>query len=569
MQKVWWKEAVAYQIYPRSFMDSNEDGIGDLQGVISKLDYLEDLGINVIWICPIYKSPNDDNGYDISDYYDILDEFGTMDDFDELLEECHRRGIRLIMDLVLNHTSDEHPWFIESRSSRDNPKRNYYIWRDGKVGAEPNNWESMFNGSAWEYDGLTEQYYLHLYSVKQPDLNMENPLVRQELISMIRWWLDKGIDGFRVDAITHIKKLPGLPDMPNPRHLRYVDAMVGHRNVEGIHEFLQQFKRKAFADYDIMTVGEASGTPISEADKWIGEKNGAFNMIFQFEHVSLDFGAEGRWDCGPWSLAKLKQIMQKWQIGLDGVGWNALYLENHDQPRSVSRFGDPVKYHKESAKMLATFYMLMQGTPFIYQGQEIGMTNVHFHNLNEYRDVEIYNFYRERLMDGQDIEETMRRIRYRARDNARTPMQWRDSPHGGFSGVVPWIRVNPDYHCINVEQQLTDPDSILNYYKKLIALRKSSETLIYGKYGSYMDKHPEIFAYTRSLGDEIYLIVLNFYGNNLEFNIPQELGAYQRDIVLSNYEQDNRRLNDSFVMRPYEALVYKLDPQSFLNDEAE
>lgn len=558
MRKIWWKEAVAYQIYPRSFMDSNSDGIGDLQGIISKLDYLKELGIDVIWVCPIYKSPNDDNGYDISDYQDIMDDFGSMEDFDTLLREVHKRDMRIILDLVLNHTSDEHPWFVESRSSRDNPKRDYYIWRDAKDGAEPNNWESMFNGSAWEYDEMTDQYYLHLYSRKQPDLNMENPVVRQELVQMIRWWLDKGIDGFRVDAISHIKKLPGLPDMPNPNHLRFVNSMAGHQNIEGIGEFISQFRREGFAGYDIMTVGEASGIPITEVDSWIGEKNGAFNMIFQFEHVNIDFGPEGRWDCAPWNLADLKAIMNKWQTGLEGVGWNALYLENHDQPRSVSRFGDPLHYHKESSKMLATFYMLMQGTPFIYQGQEIGMTNVVFNELSDYRDVEIYNFYRERLMDGKDIEDTMRRIRYRARDNARTPMQWDDTPNSGFSTVLPWIRINPNYHENNVNQQMSDPDSILNYYKKLIALRKENEALIYGRYESRLTEHPEIFAYTRTFEDQTFLILLNFFGNTPMFAMPRELNERSRHVILSNYERVGQT-DDKFVLKPYEAIAYQLN----------
>lgn len=558
MRKAWWKEAVAYEIYPRSFMDSNEDGIGDLQGVISRLDYLKDLGIDVIWVCPIYRSSNNDNGYDISDYQDIMTEFGSMADFDRLLAEIHKRGMRLIMDLVLNHTSDEHPWFMEARSSRTNPKRDYYVWRDPRDGAEPNNWESVFNGSAWEYDELTGQYYLHLYSKKQPDLNMENPAVREELVRMIRWWLDKGIDGFRVDAITHIKKLPGLPDMPNPNNLRYVDSNPGHRNIAGIHEFLLQFKREAFADYDIMTVGEASGIPIAEADRWIGEENGALNMIFQFEHVNLDFGLEGRWDYAVWDLAELKQIMHKWQTGLEGTGWNALYMENHDQPRSVSRFGDPVHYHKESAKMLATFFMLMQGTPFIYQGQEIGMTNVEFPELSDYRDVEIYNYYRERLLDGKDVSETMRRIAYRARDNARTPMQWDDTLYGGFSSVVPWIRSNPNYHEINVEHQLADPDSILNYYKALIRLRKSTEVLIYGKYEAVLEEHPEIFAYSRTLGNEVYLIVLNFYGRTPDFQFPAEWSGRHPEVVLSNYERSDRSFGQ-FTLNPYEAIVYRVN----------
>jgi alpha-glucosidase len=385
MEKVWWKEAIAYQIYPRSFMDSNGEGIGDIQGVISKLDYLQALGIDVIWICPFYSSPNDDNGYDISDYQDIMEDFGTMADFDELLEAVHSRGMKLILDLVINHTSDEHPWFIESRSSKENPYRDYYIWQPGIPEKEPNNWESIFSGSAWEYDRETKEYFMHVFSRRQPDLNWENPKVRHDIYEMMNWCLDKGIDGFRVDAISHIKKVHGFPDLPNPKNLKYVPSYEGHMNREGIQEFLQELKKETFSKYDIMTVGEANGVKVNQADEWVGEENGIFNMIFQFEHLDL----WGTSVSGGIDIKALKETFNRWQTGLDGIGWNALFLENHDYPRSVSTWGDSEQYRVQSAKALATLYFLMQGTPFIYQGQEIGMTNVKFSSIEDYNDVAI------------------------------------------------------------------------------------------------------------------------------------------------------------------------------------
>lgn len=420
MEKKWWKEAVAYQIYPRSFMDSNGDGIGDIQGVISKLDYLSDLGIDVIWICPIYQSPNDDNGYDISDYKDIMKDFGTMEDFDELLDEVHHRGMKLIMDLVINHTSDEHPWFLESRSAKENPYRDYYIWHEGKDGKEPNNWESIFSGSAWEFDEKTKEYYMHVFSKKQPDLNWENEKVRHELYEMVNWWLDKGIDGFRVDAISHIKKVAGFPDLPNPEKLDYVPSFEGHMNRPGIQEHLKELKEKTFAKYDIMTVGEANGVTSDSADEWVAEDGGNFNMIFQFEHMGL-------WDKGeekPLDLIELKTILTNWQNGLEKInGWNALYLENHDQIRSVNKFGSTA-YRVESAKCLAALYFLMKGTPFIYQGQELGMTNVKFDSIDDYDDVGMINYYRIQREKGDSHDEIMKVIWETGRDNSRTPMQW-------------------------------------------------------------------------------------------------------------------------------------------------
>jgi alpha-glucosidase len=556
MNKKWWKEAVVYQIYPRSFMDSNGDGIGDLQGIISKLDYIKDLGIDVIWICPMYKSPNDDNGYDISDYKEIMDEFGTMADFDRLLEEVHARGMKLILDLVVNHTSDEHPWFIESRSSKDNPKRDWYIWRDGKNGKEPNNWESIFSGSAWEYDETTGQYYLHIFSKKQPDLNWENAEVREAIYEMINWWLDKGIDGFRVDAISHIKKLPGLPDLPNPENLPYVPSFAGHMNREGIHEFLTELKERTFANYDIMTVGEANGVSVEQADEWVGEQNGKFNMIFQFEHLGL-------WDKGPnksVDLIALKKILTKWQKGLENVGWNALFFENHDQPRSVSTWGNDKEYLVESAKMLGACYFFMQGTPYIYQGQEIGMTNVKFDSIDDYDDVGMKNYYRIERAKGRSHEEIMQIIWERGRDNSRTPMQWSDEPNAGFTTGKPWLGVNPNYVHINVEKQLNEPDSILNFYKKMIRLRKEHQLFIYGTYDLLLEDHPDIFAYTRTLANKKAIVICNFGAKEPIFTLPAGLTYSKCELVLYNYGvASGTELPESFKLLPYETRVYLLE----------
>lgn len=554
MKKIWWKEAVAYQIYPRSFMDSNGDGIGDLQGVISKLDYLQDLGIDVVWISPIYRSPNDDNGYDISDYQDIMDDFGTMADFNLLLEEVHRRKMKLIMDLVINHTSDEHPWFIESRSSKDNPYRDYYIWHPGKDGKEPNNWESIFSGSAWEYDEQTKEYYMHIFSKKQPDLNWENPLVREELYKMVNWWFDKGIDGFRVDAISHIKKVPQFPDLPNPDKKKYVPSMNGHMNREGIQVFLEELKQETFAKYDLMTVGEANGVNVDQAEEWVGEKTGKFNMIFQFEHLDLwGKGASGRLD-----IHALKKTLTKWQTGLDGVGWNALFLENHDQPRSVSTWGNDQELRDKSAKCLAAMYFLMQGTPFIYQGQEIGMTNVKFDSIDDYNDVAIKNLYKSEREEGKSNVEILEAIWSSGRDNSRTPMQWNGhESNGGFTTGTPWIKVNPNYVEINVEDALQDPGSIYHFYKKLINLRKENETLIYGSYNLIIEDDDSIYAYTRTLGNDTFVVITNLFAERAEFILPKGLNAKDAVFCLGNYSVESVELS-VLTLQPYEARVYRI-----------
>lgn len=553
MNKVWWKEAVAYQIYPRSFMDSNGDGIGDLKGIIQKLDYLKDLGIDVLWISPFYKSPNDDCGYDISDYCDIMDEFGTMADFDLLLSEVHKRGMKLIADLVINHTSDEHPWFIESRSSLDNPKRDWYIWRDGKDGAEPNNWESIFSGSAWEYDDETKQYYMHLFSKKQPDLNWENEEVRQALYDMVNWWLDKGIDGFRVDAISHIKKEEGLSDLPNPTGLKYVSSFEKHMNVEGIHPLLEDLKKNTFDKYDIMTVGEANGVKIEDAELWVGEQEGKFNMVFQFEHLGLwkDNGESGK------DIIGLKQILSKWQKGLYNKGWNALYIENHDLARIVSTLGDDELYWKESATSLAVMYFLMQGTPFIYQGQEIGMTNVHFKTVEEYQDVQSTGLYYSKLEQGMAHENIMEIIWATARGNSRTPMQWDETVNGGFSSGTPWLAVNPNYKEINVAQQLADEESILNFYKKMIQLKKSHDVFTYGEYDLTLDNHPAIYAYTRTLDHEQVLILSNLTDQEVAFEL-EKMNLVFDQLMLSNYKVEEHEPMMKGTLKPYEARVYRI-----------
>ena len=545
----WRKDAVCYQIYPRSFKDSNGDGIGDLQGVISKLDYLKDLGIDVIWICPIFKSPNDDNGYDISDYQAIMSDFGTMNDFDELLEEVHKRDMKLILDLVINHTSDEHPWFLESKASKDSAKRDWYIWRDGKDGAEPNNWESIFSGSAWEYDDETDQYFLHLFSKRQPDLNWENKEVRQALYDTVNWWLDKGIDGFRVDAISHIKKEPGLKDMPNPDGLKYVSSFDKHMNVDGIHEFLKELKDETFAKYDIMTVGEANGVKANEADLWVGEKNGKFDMVFQFEHLVL-------WDekeDSKLNVLDLKKTLNRWQEGLYNVGWNALFIENHDIVRVVSKWGNDKEYWKESSKALAMMYFLQQGTPFIYQGQEIGMTNVKYESIEDYNDVSTHNRYRHNIEAGMSKEKALHHEWIVSRDNARTPMQWDASEKAGFTTGSPWIGINPNTCDINVESQEKDETSILSFYKSLIKIRKSNTTFVDGKCELVLPEHEQIYGYTRTDENGQFLVLCNLTDQEAKFDLDINLEGLH--ILLNSIE--NKNINNN-ILKPYEARLYKV-----------
>ncbi|MGL5777245.1 glycoside hydrolase family 13 protein [Cetobacterium sp.] len=549
---MWWKELIGYQIYPRSFKDSNEDGIGDLKGIIEKLDYLKDLGIDLIWVSPFFKSPNDDNGYDISDYRDILEEFGTMEDFDNLLSETHKRGMKLIIDLVINHTSDEHPWFIEARESKDSPKRDWYIWREGKDNEEPNNWESIFKGSAWEKCEKTDEYYLHLFSKKQPDLNWENEEMRREIYNMMNWWLDKGIDGFRVDAISHIKKVDGFPDMPNPDGKKYVDSFDMHMNIDGIQKYLKELKEETFAKYDIVTVGEANGVDAENADEWVGSENGKFNMIFQFEHLKL-WDYEGDTEFCPKAY---KDVLNKWQVALENKGWNALFIENHDIPRSTSTWGNDGEYWLESAKSFATTYFLQKGTPFIYQGQEIGMTNTVFNSLSEFQDVKSVNEGKEKLEAGMCEKTVLEILSNTSRDNARTPMQWDDSLNAGFTTGNPWLKVNSNYKNINVQNQIKDENSIYNHYKKLISLKKSSKTLIHGEFKLVLEDDKHIFAYLRELDNERYLILSNLSENEKKLNLS-EFNIKNEDIVLSNYKIIEKDLKE-FIVRPFESVVYKI-----------
>lgn len=547
MKRTWWKEAVIYQIYPRSFMDSNGDGIGDLQGIISRLDYLKYLGIDVIWLSPVYKSPNDDNGYDISDYQDIMDEFGTMEDFDELLAAAHARGIKIVMDLVVNHTSDEHQWFVESQKSRDNAYRDYYIWREGKdAQTPPNNWGSCFGGSAWQYDEKTGMYYLHLFSKKQPDLNWDNPKVRGEVFDMMTWWCDKGIDGFRMDVISMISKTKEMPDGKN--------GDFGPYCIHGpnVHHYLREMNEKVLSKYDIMTVGETAGVTTTLAQHYAGEDAHELDMVFQFEHVDGD-GKYGKWTDEKIPLVTLKKTLSRWQTELYGKAWNSLFWDNHDQPRAVSRFGDDRPMYREvSAKMLATCLHMLQGTPYIYQGEELGMTNYPFRRPSDFRDIESVNAYREWCSEGRLSHEVFWPcITFKSRDNARTPVQWDDSPHAGFTTGTPWIAVNPNYTEINAKAETADPDSVFHYYKKLIALRKAYPVVVYGKYETMMEDSEELYVYTRAFEKESLLVVCSFCDHDTNFTLPAEFAG--ASCLICNVE--NEYGNPKMTLKPYEAFV--------------
>ncbi|MBE0068150.1 glycoside hydrolase family 13 protein [Thermoanaerobacterium thermosaccharolyticum] len=558
MKKAWWKESVVYQIYPRSFKDSNGDGIGDLRGIIEKLDYLKFLGVDVLWLCPIYKSPNCDNGYDISNYKDIMDEFGTMEDFDELLFEAHKRGLKILMDLVVNHTSDEHIWFINSRKSKDNEYRDYYIWRKGKDGKEPNNWGSSFSGSAWEYDEATDMYYLHCFAKKQPDLNWENEKVRKEVQDIVKWWLDKGIDGFRMDVINMISKDQRFPDGIVPEGGLYGDMSPYVMNGPRVHEYLKELNEKVLSKYDIMTVGETPCVTPEIAIDYVGEDRNELNMVFSFEHMDIDKDVINLTK-KPLDLVELKKIMSKWQKGMSDRGWNSLYWNNHDQPRVVSRFGNDTEYWDKSAKMLATCLHMQQGTPYIYQGEEIGMTNVRFQDIEDYRDIAVINGYNEEvIIKGRSHEQYMQYIYDFSRDNARTPMQWDDSDNGGFTTGKPWIKVNPNYTKINVAKQIGDKDSILNYYRRLIKLRKENEIIIYGDFELILPDDKNIFSYTRKLNDEMLLVICNFTSNNVEFSLPDNINYVDKNLLISNYDVANDDNIENFELRPYESRVYLL-----------
>lgn len=544
MNRTWWKEAVVYQIYPRSFMDSNGDGIGDLAGIISKLDYLKNLGVDVLWLSPIYKSPNDDNGYDISDYYDIMDEFGTMADFDLLLNEAHARGLKIVLDLVVNHTSDEHRWFVESRSSKDDSKRDYYIWRKGKNGKPPNNWASIFTGSAWEYDPQTQEFYLHLFSKKQPDLNWENPEVKKEIFKMIRFWLDKGVDGFRMDVINFLAKMPGLPDAKVPENHPEDEPVLDdllYVNQPGMHEILHAMNRDVLSHYDVMTVGECGGlSPHSSLD-YVAEDRHELNMIFQFDIMS--------WDGTP--RDRLEKV-DKWYRAFRGKAWNTITFNNHDSPRQVSRLGDDNHYHKESAKLIATFLMTVPGTPYIYQGEEIGMTNVYFDTIDDYRDIDIRNRYQIEIKNGKSPLAALDYLAERSRDNARTPIQWNSNPCSGFTTGQPWINVNPNFKAINVQNNEEDPDSILNYYRRLIQFRKDNQAFIYGEFSPIETDSENVLMYQRNFDEQKFLVILNW--QSAEAELKAEIDIQNARHVFSNYSKPD---SNEKQMHPWEARIYK------------
>ncbi|WP_368182205.1 alpha-glucosidase [Anaerotruncus rubiinfantis] len=549
MQRAWWKEAVVYQVYPRSFCDSDGDGMGDLGGIRAKLDYLEELGVDVIWLSPVYQSPGKDNGYDISDYRDILPEFGTLADWDALLSDVHARGMRLIMDLVVNHTSDQHPWFLESRKSKENPYRDYYIWRDGKGGEEPNNWESIFSGSVWQYDEPTGQYYMHLFTREQPDLNWENPKVRREIKDIARFWLDRGIDGFRIDTANLYAKQPGLPDAPVTKAGKYQDAFKLHSNLPANHEWLRELHDEVFAPAGCMTVGETSGVTPQDGRDYTDPKRRELNMIIQFGHMTIDVG-KNKWEKAEYRPFALKKVLTAWQEGLNGIGWNCNYLSNHDQPRQVSRFGNDTRYRYESATMLATLIHTLQGTPFIYQGEELGMTNARFDRFEDFQDVEIHNWIAaERQKPDFNPVAALAQINRIGRDNARTPMQWDDSENAGFTSGTPWLRVNPNYPKINAKEQLANPHSVFQYYKKLIQLRKQHDVFVYGTFQDLLPDDPAIYSYVRTLESDQLFVLLNLTGEDLRLDAKPPAGK----ILLSNYT--GRPVWESGVLLPYEAQV--------------
>lgn len=546
--KRWWKEAVIYQIYPRSFNDSNGDGIGDIPGVIEKLDYLKWLGIDAIWLSPVFKSPNDDNGYDISDYCDIMDEFGTMADMEKLIEEAKKRDIRIIMDLVPNHTSDEHAWFVESRKSKDNKYRDYYIWRDPVDGHEPNDMTSMFSGSAWQFDETTGQYYLHIFSKKQPDLNWENPDVRKSMANIVEFWLDKGVGGFRIDVIENLGKIPDEKIVVNGPKL---------------HDYLKELYTEGFDSKgngeDVITIGECWSADIDIATKYTAPENKELSMVFQFEHVTVDEQkGKAKWDTKPVELKALRDILFKWQIN-HTKGWNTLFWNNHDLPRVVSHFGNDGEYRVESAKMLATLLHGMKGTPFIYQGEEIGMTNIKFNDILSYRDIETLNMYKERIEAGYSEEDIMKSLYIKSRDNARTPMQWETGANAGFTDGTPWIAVNDNYSDVNVEKALEDENSILHYYKKLIELRKKEEAFVYGDFEPALGDDNDVIAYYRTYGTDRYLVVCNFFGRDriIEVEDTNDINA-KVQIILSNYADSSANLA-KLNLRPYESIIYKID----------
>lgn len=542
MKKKWWKESVVYQIYPRSFNDTSGNGLGDIYGIIEKLDYIKSLGTDVIWLCPIYQSPNDDNGYDISDYRKISDDFGGQAAFDVLLEQMHQKGLKLVMDLVANHSSDEHSWFEESKKSKDNPYRDYYIWKDGKNDGPPNNWGSFFSGSAWQFDETTDQYYLHYFTKKQPDLNWENPKVRKEIFDIIDFWFKKGVDGFRMDVISVISKPPGFPDTAYDSFQDTI--MKDYANGPRIHEFLKEMNREVLSKYDIMTVGEGPGIDLENGPRYVDERSEELDMVFHFDHMFIDCGSGGKYDPIPFGLNQFKQVFTNWDNALKSHGWGSIFLGNHDFSRMVSRFGNDTTYHSESCKLLATLLLTLRGTVYIYQGDEIGMTNVAYPDINHHNDVETLNAWKQAEQKGQDMEQFFKIVQQQSRDNARTPVQWDTTKNAGFSDGKPWLTTNPNYTTINVASQEKDPDSILNYYRDMIAIRKANQTLVYGDYECVDRGHDSIYAYRRWDDNVEFLILHNFSDTSQIFEplgIPSDFQLLKSNLktnALENFKLD-------------------------------
>lgn len=554
-QRSWWKEAVVYEVYPRSFNDSNGDGIGDLQGVTQKLDYLKSLGVDVIWLGPMYQSPNADNGYDISNYERIMDEFGTMADFNSLLAGLHQRDMKLILDLVVNHTSDEHRWFKESRKSTDNPYRDFYIWKDpAPDGGPPNNWVSYFSGSAWQMDSTTNQYYLHLFAKKQPDLNWDNTAVRDSIYSMMHFWLDKGVDGFRMDVVSLYSKKPGFPSFPPDFN---GDFAHFYANGPHEHEYLKEMNKRVLRDYDIMTVGEASGVKLDEAPLYVSPERHELDMIFQFELMGIDHQPKNYLEHRDWTLPEFKHIVNKWDSAMAGKGWNSIFLGNHDNPRVVSRFGNDSTYRQESAKVFATFLMTMRGTPYIYQGDELGMTNVPFKTIDDFRDIDTFNKYKEIKRQGGDLEHFLDQERMFGRDNSRSPMQWNDHAYAGFSTHEPWIMVNPNYTEINAANEDSLKHSVLNYYRKVITYRKNHPGLVYGDFDVLNPSDENIFAYLRKGEKNNFLVVMNFTDNETSFNLPERATTQSWNIELDSYEGQPSIKNGTISLKPWQSIIYR------------
>jgi len=548
MNNNWWKEGVVYQIYPRSFKDTTGNGLGDIDGIIKKLDYIKSLGVNMIWICPVYASPNDDNGYDISDYRKISEDFGGNDAFDRLLKAMHARDLKLIMDLVVNHSSDEHHWFEQAKQSKDNPYHDYYIWKEGTPTTIPNNWQSVFNGSVWEWNAPTEEYYLHYYTKKQPDLNWENPAVRKEVYAIIDFWLAKGVDGFRMDVISLISKRIAFEDVP--QSMSFIDVMEKvYANGPRVHEYLKDMNREVLSKYDAVTVGEGPGVNLEHGPRYVSTKEKELNMVFHFDHLTIDFGPEGKYDPVPVDFLRFKEIFSQWDQALAEDGWNSIFLGNHDFSRIVSRFGNDSQYHNASAKLLVTLLMSLRGTPYVYQGDEIGMTNVAHPSIDLYDDVETRNAWKAAEAAGKDMGQFLKAVHWQSRDNARTPMQWDATKQAGFSTGKPWIPVNENHKQINVAAAESDPNSILYYYRKMIAYRKANPSLVYGHFEDLLPQHPYLFVYKRWDDKGTFLAVHNFRDENT--NWEQKESGYTMDI--GNYATPS-----SQFLSPWESRIYRL-----------